>query len=75
MKNLKKFFEDLKKYSEYLSYSTKSLLESEFANSHLQKLWLILSPLSNILIYSFLFGIIFNGSEQYFLLFLMIGVM
>ena len=58
---MKRFFKDLKKYKNYLTYSTWAELKAEVINSYLGWLWLILEPLCFMLIYTFLAGIIFKA--------------
>lgn len=71
---MKRFFNDLKKYGRYAIYSGKSELKSEVANSYLNWLWWILDPLCFMLIYTFIFGVVFSASEQYFPIFIFIGL-
>ncbi len=71
---LKKAFHDLKKYFRYSVVSAKSKLKAEVANSYLNWLWWILDPLCFMLIYTFIFGVVFNAKEQYFPVFIFIGL-
>lgn len=71
---LKKFKKDIEKYYKYAVYSARAQLKSEVANSYLNWLWWILDPLCFMLIYVFMFGYIFNAREQYFPLFVFIGL-
>lgn len=71
---MKRFFTDLKKYGKYAVYSAKSALKSEVANSYLNWLWWVLDPLCFMLIYTFIFGFVFNASEQYFPVFIFLGL-
>lgn len=71
---IKRFFCDVKKYGKYAFYSARSELKSEVANSYLNWLWWILDPLCFMLIYTFIFGVVFNASEQYFPIFIFIGL-
>lgn len=71
---LKKAFHDLKKYFRYSVVSAKSKLKAEVANSYLNWLWWILDPLCFMLIYTFIFGVVFNAREQYFPVFIFIGL-
>ncbi|MDO4276679.1 MAG: ABC transporter permease [Eubacteriales bacterium] len=70
----KKFKGDMKKYWKYAIYSSKAQLKSEVANSYLNWLWWILEPLCFMLIYSFIFGEVFKQKEQYFPVFIFIGI-
>lgn len=70
----KKFKDDMQKYWKYAIYSSKANLKSEVANSYLNWLWWILDPLCFMLIYAFMFGYVFNASEDYFVIFIFIGI-
>ena len=70
----KRFMDDMKKYWKYAIYSSKAQLKSEIANSYLNWLWWILDPLCFMLIYVFMFGYVFKSSEQYFAVFVFIGI-
>ncbi len=71
---LHRAFHDLKKYFKYSVVSAKSKLKAEVANSYLNWLWWILDPLCFMLIYTFIFGFVFNAKEQYFPIFIFIGL-
>ena len=71
---MKKFFQDIKKYYKYIIYSTKSNLKTEVANSYLNWLWWILDPLCFMLVYTFIVEIVFKTSEQYFPVFVLVGL-
>ncbi len=71
---MKKFFQDIKKYFKYILYSTKSNLKTEVANSYLNWLWWILDPLCFMLVYTFIVQIVFKANEQYFPVFVLIGL-
>lgn len=71
---LNRAFHDLKKYFRYSVVSAKSKLKAEVANSYLNWLWWILDPLCFMLIYTFIFGFVFNAREQYFPVFIFIGL-
>nr|WP_295284064.1 ABC transporter permease [uncultured Blautia sp.] len=70
----KRFRDDMKKYWKYAIYSSKAQLKSEIANSYLNWLWWILDPLCFMLIYVFMFGYVFKSREQYFAIFIFIGI-
>lgn len=70
----KKFKEDMRKYWKYAIYSSRAQLKSEVANSYLNWLWWILDPLCFMMIYFFMFGYVFKASEQYFAIFIFIGI-
>ena len=69
-----RFKDDLKKYWKYAIYSSNAQLKSEIANSYLNWLWWILDPLCFMLIYVFMFGYVFKSKEQYFAIFVFIGI-
>ncbi len=71
---MKRIFNDLKKYGKYVIYAGKSELKTEVANSYLNWLWWVIEPLSFMLLYTFVFGVVFNSSKQYFPLFVFIGI-
>lgn len=68
------FFRDLRKYFRYSVISAKAQLKSEVANSYLNWIWWVLDPLCFMLIYSFIFGYVFDAKEQYFSCFIFIGL-
>ena len=70
----KRFFSDLKKYFPFSLVSAKSQLKAEVANSYLNWIWWILDPLCFMLIYTFIFGYVFGSKEQYFPIYIFIGL-
>lgn len=71
---IKRFINDIKKYSKYIKYSTKSQLKAEVTGSYLSWIWLFLEPICFMLIYTFLAIVVFNSSTQYFPIFVFIGL-
>lgn len=71
---LKRLAQDMKRYFHYSVISAASSLKSEVANSYLNWLWWILDPLCFMLIYTFVFGYVFNSREPYFPAFIFIGL-
>ena len=71
---IQRFFRDLKKYGHYSLVSAKSQLKAEVANSYLNWVWWILDPLCFMLIYTFMYGYVFNAREQYFSLYIFTGL-
>lgn len=71
---LKRFYIDFLKYFKYAIYSARAQLKSEVANSYLNWLWWVLDPLCFMLIYTFIFGTVFNAKEQYFPVFIFLGI-
>lgn len=70
----KRIFRDIKKYFRYSIVSAKSQLKSEVADSYLNWIWWILEPLCFMLIYNYVFGYVFNAREQYFSVYIFIGL-
>ena len=71
---MKRFLNDTKKYYKYAVYSAKSKLQSEVASSYLNWLLWVLDPICFMLIYTVIFGVVFNAKEQYFPIFIFIGL-
>lgn len=71
---MKRFFNDVKTYRKYVVRSAKSKLKAEVADSYLNWIWWILDPICFMLIYTFIFGVVFNGKEQYFPVFIFVGL-
>ncbi|GFI17277.1 teichoic acid translocation permease protein TagG [Lachnospiraceae bacterium] len=53
---VKKFITDIKKYSYYMVYAAQTDLKAEVANSYLNRLWWLLEPFFNMLVYVIVFG-------------------
>lgn len=71
---LKRLSQDLHKYFHYSIVSAKAQLKADVADSYLNWIWWILDPLCFMLIYTFIFGYVFNSSEQYFPVYIFIGL-
>jgi len=71
---LHRLHQDIRKYYRYSVVSAKAKLKAEVANSYLNWLWWILDPLCFMLIYTFIFGYVFKTREQYFPVFIFIGL-
>lgn len=71
---MKRFINDTKKYYKYAIYSAKSKLQSEVASSYLNWLWWVLDPICFMLIYTMIFGVVFDAAEPYFPIFIFIGL-
>lgn len=69
-----RFFKDIRHYFSYCIRAAKSQLKSEVANAYLDWLWWILEPLCRMIVYTIVFGIIFNAAEPNFPIFLFIGI-
>ena len=71
---MSRIINDLKKYGNYVLYATKSQLKAEVADSKLNWVWWVLEPFCFMLIYSFIYGTIFGGTEKYHGLFIFVGL-
>ena len=71
---MSRFILDVKKYFHYVVYAGKAELRAEVANSYLNWLWWIIEPFCFMLVYTFIFGYVFNASEEYFPLFIFVGL-
>ncbi len=70
----KKLKRDFGKYTGYTLASASAKLKSEVANSYLNWIWWVLDPLCFMLIYTFIFGYVFEAREPYFPVFIFIGL-
>lgn len=66
---VRRFVKDVKKYKEYMIYAAKSDMKAEVANSYLNRLWWLLEPLFNMLVYVIVFGTIMGSSIDHFALY------
>lgn len=71
---MKRIIEDIKKHWPYALYAAKSQLKAEVADSKLNWIWWILEPFCYMLVYSVVFGVIFNASEPHQGLFIFVGL-
>ncbi len=69
-----RFFKDLKRYMPYAFWSAKADLEAEVASSYLNWMWWLIEPICMCLIYTMIFGVVFKASEDYFPLFVFVGL-
>lgn len=69
-----RFIRDIQKYLGYAIRSAKADLRAEVANSYLDWLWWMIEPVCTMLIYTLIFGVVFKASEQYFPIFIFIGI-
>ena len=60
----RKFVGDIKKYAQYMVYAAKTDLKAEVANSYLNRLWWLLEPFFNMLVYVVVFGNIMGNSVE-----------
>lgn len=61
---IRRFFKDIKTYQNYMIYAAKTDLKAEVANSYLNRLWWLLEPLFNMLVYVVVFGGMMGNSIQ-----------
>ncbi len=71
---IKRLLRDLKSYFAYAIKSAKADLHAEVANSYLSWLWWLIEPICMMIIYTFIFGLVFQASEPYFPIFVFIGI-
>ena len=69
-----RFISVMRKYLRYAIRSAKADLRSEVSNSYLDWMWWLIEPFCMMLIYTFIFGVVFNAAEQYFSVFVFIGI-
>ena len=63
---IKKFFVNLIQYRQYMIYAAKADLKAEVANSYLNRLWWILEPFCNMLVYVVVFsGVMGSSIDNY----------
>lgn len=70
----RRFAGDLKKYFAYAVRAARADLRAEVANAYLDWLWWLIEPICTMLIYTLIFGVVFRVSEQYFPIFIFIGI-
>lgn len=61
---VKKFVEDIKKYRQYMVYAAHTDLKAEVANSYLNRLWWLLEPFFNMIVYVIVFGRVMGNSVE-----------
>lgn len=71
---MKHFIKDIRSYAYYIVYAAKTDLKAEVANSYLNWIWWILEPFCEMLIFTFVFGILFASSEEYFPVYIYSGL-
>lgn len=71
---MKQIIQDLQKHMHYAWYAAKASLKSEVADSKLNWIWWILEPFCFMLVYTVVFGYIFNSTEEYRSLFIFLGI-
>jgi ABC-type polysaccharide/polyol phosphate export permease len=61
---IKKFAGDIRKYRQYVVYAANTDLKAEVANSYLNRLWWLLEPFFNMLVYVIVFGNVMGNSVE-----------
>lgn len=69
-----RFLKNLWSYRRYITRSASAELHSEIADSYLNWLWWVIEPLCFMLIYTFVFGILFQRGQEYFATFVFLGL-
>ena len=69
-----KFFSDIKKYFPYAVRAAKADLKAEVTNSFLDWMWWLIEPFCMMLIYTVMFGVVFDAAEEHFPVFIFIGI-
>lgn len=70
LKTVNRFTGDLKKYKEYIIYSTKSDLKRQVAGTLFGYLWWLLDPILHMIVYTILVGYIYRNNQPAFPLFI-----
>lgn len=71
---IRRFIHDMYKYSQYAIRSARAELHAEVASSYLNWLWWLIEPMCMMMIYTIIFGVVFNAKEQFFPIFIFIGI-
>lgn len=61
---VKKFIGDIKKYRQYMVYAAHTDLKAEVADSYLNRLWWLLEPFFNMIVYVIVFGNVMGNSVE-----------
>lgn len=61
---IKRFWGDMARYWQFMTYAASADLRAEVANSYLNRLWWLLEPLFNMLVYVIVFGRIMGRSIE-----------
>lgn len=61
---IKKFRKDILNYGQYMIYAARTDLQAEVANSYLNRLWWLLEPFFNMIVYVLVFGNIMGSSVE-----------
>ncbi len=74
MNTIKKLFNDINKYGEFIRFKTRCELKSDIIDTKLGWIWWILEPLCFMFIYMFVFMFLFKSKEESYALFIFVGV-
>ena len=61
---ISRFFADMRKYWQYMTFSARADLKAEVADSYLNRLWWLLEPFFNMLVYVVVFGQVMGRSVE-----------
>ena len=61
---VKKFFGDVAEYGQYMVYAANTDLKAEVADSYLNRLWWLLEPFFNMIVYVVVFGNVMGNSVE-----------
>lgn len=61
---VKKFIGDIKRYRQYMVYAAHTDLKAEVADSYLNRLWWLLEPFFNMIVYVIVFGRVMGNSVE-----------
>lgn len=72
---IKRFFSDMKQYGQYMIYAANADLKAEVANSYLNRLWWLLEPFFNMLVYVLVFGRLMGRSVDNYATFIFSAIL
>lgn len=75
IKEIGRFIGDIRKYYQYMNYAAKADLKAEVANSYLNRLWWLLEPFFNMLVYVIVFGKLMGSSVENYATFVFSGLL
>lgn len=61
---INRFISDIRKYGQYMVFAARADLNAEVANSYLNRLWWLLEPMFNMIVYVVVFGRVMGGSVE-----------
>lgn len=61
---MRKFAEDIRSYGQYMVYAARTDLKAEVADSYLNRLWWLLEPFFNMIVYVIVFGNVMGNSVK-----------